>query len=88
MNLYYYATELGRVGIGEHDGRITTLSFTGELLPEQAEICETAVLQEAARQLQAYLAGERRCFSLVLAPAGTPFMHLGGMPLRSQIRSV
>ena len=75
MNLYYYATALGRIGITERDGRITALCFEGEPVPQQADICETAVLREAATQLKAYLAGERRCFSLSLEPVGTPFMQ-------------
>ena len=75
MNLYYYATALGRIGITECDGRITALYFEGEPVPAQADICETAVLREAAGQLQAYLAGELRCFSLPLEPVGTPFMQ-------------
>jgi len=75
MNLYYYATELGRIGIAERDGRITALYFEGESVPAEAEICETAVLREAAAQLKAYLAGERQSFSLPLEPVGTPFMQ-------------
>ncbi len=33
------------------------------------------LLQEAARQLTAYFAGERRTFDLPLRPAGTPFQQ-------------
>ena len=75
MNLYCYETSLGRMAITESDGRITALYFEGEPVPEQAELCETAVLREAAGQLRAYLAGELQKFSLPLAPAGTPFMQ-------------
>jgi len=75
MNIYYYDTELGRIGIAECDGRITALYFEGETVPENAEICETAVLREAAGQLKAYLAGDLQKFSLPLEPVGTPFMQ-------------
>jgi len=75
MNLYYYDTALGRVGIAESNGQITALYYEGETVPENAEICETSVLKEAAAQLKAYLAGELRGFSLPLEPAGTSFMQ-------------
>ena len=75
MALYYYGTELGRIGIAESNGQITDLYFEGESVPEQVEICETAILKEAAGQLKAYLAGELRNFSLPLEPVGTPFME-------------
>ena len=74
MNLYYYETCLGRIGIAECNGRITALDFEGEPVSEHAKICETAVLKEAAGQLKDYLAGELREFSLPLEPEGTPFM--------------
>jgi methylated-DNA-[protein]-cysteine S-methyltransferase len=85
MNLFYYDTGLGRIGIAESNGRISALYFEGETVPEKAEICETSVLKEAAGQLTAYLAGEQRSFSLPLEPAGTPFMQsvwraLGDIP--------
>jgi methylated-DNA-[protein]-cysteine S-methyltransferase len=75
MNLYYYATELGRIGIAENNGRLTALYFEGEGVPEGAEIIETPVLKEAACQLKAYLGGELRGFSLPLEPVGSPFME-------------
>ena len=75
MNIYFYNTDLGRIGIAERSGRITALYFEGEGVPEKTEVCETAVLKEAAAQLKAYLAGYRRNFSLPLEPVGTPFMQ-------------
>lgn len=36
---------------------------------------ETALLKEAGRQLQEYFSGQRKKFSLPLAPAGTVFQH-------------
>jgi len=75
MNLYYYDTQLGRIGIVESSGRITALYFDGESAPETAKIQETAVLKDASGQLKAYLAGELRSFSLQLEPEGTQFMQ-------------
>lgn len=44
--------------------------------PHDAEHVDTPpLLQEAARQLTAYFAGERRSFDLPLRPAGTPFQQ-------------
>jgi methylated-DNA-[protein]-cysteine S-methyltransferase len=75
MNFFYYQTTLGKIGIGESRGKITHLVFETDAIPKDIELRETAILKEAAAQLQAYLAGELREFSLPLAPAGTPFMR-------------
>lgn len=60
---------IGTLTLAEEDGALTKLLF---------EECEpsgerTALLNEAARQLEEYFAGRRRAFELPLNPAGTPF---------------
>ena len=75
-NVYYYETDLGRVGIAEANGKITHLFFEGEEFPgKEYEERETPILAEAGRQLGEYFKGKRREFDLPLAPAGTEFMH-------------
>ncbi len=74
LKLSVQNTLIGRVGIAEHDGSITNLFFAEEKLPAGIERLETEGLHEAFRQLERYLAGSLKAFSLPLAPAGTPFM--------------
>ncbi len=74
MKLSVQNTLIGSVGIAEHDGSITNLFFAKDKLPEGIERAETEGLREAFRQLDSYLAGSLKAFSLPLSPAGTPFM--------------
>lgn len=73
MSLYFYPTQLGRIGIEEQHGYITDVYFDNDPVSESAEILATALTNEAARQLNAYLAGTLKNFSLPLAPSGTVF---------------
>lgn len=73
MPVYFYPTQLGRIGIEEENGGLINVYFHNELLPDNLALCETALIQEAAHQLNAYLAGSLKSFSLPLAPAGTAF---------------
>ncbi len=73
MPLYVYQTQLGCIGIEEQHDSITEVYFDNEPLPESVDIMATALTNEAAHQLNAYLAGELKQFSLPLAPSGTVF---------------
>ena len=75
MNICFYETSLGKIGIAEHDGSITNLYFENDPLPQHATNQETPLLAEASRQLSRYLAGELKEFTLPLCPKGTPFMQ-------------
>lgn len=76
---YYYPTKIGRIRITEDGTGITELSLFQDGQSSDAdnsgeyEIRETALLKEAARQLQEYLLGSRRKFDLPLNPSGTDF---------------
>ena len=74
MNTFFYQTGIGKIGITEKNGEITNLYFESDGLPPDLHINETPALREAARQLDAYLAGKLKEFSLPLAPEGTVFM--------------
>lgn len=75
MNIFFHATEIGKIGIAENAGSLTKLYFPTDTIPEHEEPCETELLKEAFRQLKAYLSGELKDFTLPLAPAGTDFMR-------------
>ena len=75
MIIAFQQTTIGRVAVAECCGAITNLCFAAETLPQQAVIGETELIREAFRQLEAYLGGELRLFSVPVAPLGTPFMQ-------------
>ncbi len=58
-------TSLGRLSIFEGDGAITRILWN---TPSRQD--KTPLLEEAARQIEAYLAGDLKDFDLPLAPKG------------------
>jgi methylated-DNA-[protein]-cysteine S-methyltransferase len=73
-SIFFYQTDIGRIGITENGTAITNLYFQEEDIPDDVIIYETELLKEAAKQLRSYLSGKRKNFSLPLAPSGTEFM--------------
>lgn len=74
-NIFFYQTSIGKVAIAENKAGITNLYFHREMALQDAAIKETALLKEAFRQLEDYLAGKRKSFELPLAPEGTVFQQ-------------
>lgn len=72
-NIFYYNTDIGRIGIVEKDGNISNLLFEIDSPSEEYIIKESDILKEANNQLQEYLSGKRKEFSLPLDPCGTKF---------------
>jgi methylated-DNA-[protein]-cysteine S-methyltransferase len=72
-NIYYYQTEVGKIGIAEENNVITNLYFGNIDAGKSESTQETPLLKEAGRQLVDYLAGKRKCIDLPLAPEGTAF---------------
>ena len=72
-SIFFYQTEIGKIGIAESGGALTNLYFPGEPVPADMAVHETDILQEAGRQLRSYFAGRRQDFTLPLAPRGTDF---------------
>ena len=74
MEFYSFDTPLGNMAIGEEDGAIVRLylpnSPTPRLMPHA-----TPLLSEGARQILAYLNGQRQSFDLPLRPQGTHFQQ-------------
>lgn len=72
MDLLFYDSPLGRLGLMGEGEALTALTLPGQPVPRTAER-ETPLLREARRQLAAYFAGTLREFDLPLRPEGTPF---------------
>jgi methylated-DNA-[protein]-cysteine S-methyltransferase len=83
--LYFYQTDIGKIGIVDNNEAITNLYFQDETVPLDIAVEETDLLKEAGGQLQDYFLGKLREFKLPLAPDGTEFMRcvwevLGAIP--------
>lgn len=72
MEIFFYKTTIGYIGIEENGTAITRIFFPNK---GQDINCgkETELIQEAGNQLEEYLTGRRRQFDLPLAPKGTEF---------------
>jgi len=75
MNIYFYNTVIGKIGIAEIGGSITNVYFENDILPQNIAEVETPLLVEASQQLDRYLMGKLKQFTLPLSPVGTPFMQ-------------
>ncbi|HYE84689.1 MAG TPA: methylated-DNA--[protein]-cysteine S-methyltransferase [Clostridia bacterium] len=74
MPIFFYESDIGRIGIAEKDGKITNVYFKEDEAPKDMQLSETPLLKEAAVQLESYFRGELKEFSLSLEPTGTDFM--------------
>ena len=70
---------VGELTLTEENGALTGLYFGARPGGEEGP---SPLLEEAARQLRAYFAGQRRAFSLPLAPRGTAFQLQVGRACR------
>ncbi len=75
MKLFYHDTTIGRIGIAENADCISNLYFATDATLLNVELQETSVIKEAFRQLESYLAGDLKIFTIPLAPYGTDFMR-------------
>jgi len=74
-NIFFYQTTIGRIGIADNGAAITHLTFGEEKLPLDGMVKETALIKEAAAQINDYLAGKRKVFDVPLATKGTLFQQ-------------
>jgi methylated-DNA-[protein]-cysteine S-methyltransferase len=83
--IYFYETDIGRIGIAEEneENKIINVYLNTDVIPENFEIKETELLKEAGIQLNNYLSGKQKSFSLPLAPSGTEFMKAVWQSLRN-----
>ncbi|MDR2337600.1 MAG: methylated-DNA--[protein]-cysteine S-methyltransferase [Deltaproteobacteria bacterium] len=76
MYLWTTQTKIGKISIAENSGKITNLYFTNDVKPERDYILrQTPLLQTAFQQLNAYLSGDLKNFSVPLNPQGTKFLQ-------------
>lgn len=73
--VFYYATSLGDIGLVDDGKAITQLWFGRRDNPNVYVERETPRIIEAAAELQAYLAGDLRQFSIPIMPKGTDFQQ-------------
>ena len=71
---FVYQTPLGRVSIQAHGDAITRISLGA--VEFDAQLKATSLTNNAATQVQEYLAAKRREFDLPLAPQGSDFQLL------------
>jgi len=69
------SSPVGELLLAGDEHAITAILFEGNAPEPGWSEGTTSPLQEAAAQLAAYFAGERRAFELPLAPRGTPFQR-------------
>lgn len=74
-NIYYYRTDIGKIGIADNGQEITDVILQKDKEPAQCKVNETALIKEAAKQLNEYLAGKRMTFNLPLRSEGTDFQR-------------
>jgi methylated-DNA-[protein]-cysteine S-methyltransferase len=72
MTICYIASPVGRLAL-EADGDALAAVRWASAAEKAPKAQSTAVLREAARQLQRYFAGRLKIFDLPLAPHGTDF---------------
>jgi methylated-DNA-[protein]-cysteine S-methyltransferase len=73
MKYFIQQTAIGRIGIAETDGKLSNVWFEADPIPVSDDEQKTGLIQQAFDQLQAYLAGEQRGFTLPLYLHGTEF---------------
>jgi len=75
MTVFCNQTSIGEIGVSEHNGSITDLYLPNSKTPNDVKESGSPLVKEAFKQLNAYLSGKLKIFSLPLDPAGTPFMQ-------------
>lgn len=74
-SIYYYNTKIGKIAIVENGEGITNI-YPAEMLEiDKIEEKETEIIKETAKQLNEYLEGKRKEFTIPLAPEGTDFQR-------------
>ena len=77
--IFFYPTRLGKIGVSERDGGITSIYFAQS--PRFAEkIEETELIQKTFQEIEEYLEGNRREFTFPMNPIGTEFQKKFGLP--------
>ena len=75
LSVMNYESPIGPIEIHATDTAVGRVDFAGEQAGEVEEAGAHPLLAEVRRQLDAYFAGELRCFDLPLDLEGTPFQR-------------
>ncbi len=77
MPTYMCPSPIGPLTLEEENGALTALRFTPDLPRDAASFAlpSTPLLRQAAAELREYFEGERREFTVPLAPKGTSFQQ-------------
>ena len=76
MNIYYYESPIGTVGIAEDSGAVCRVCFGNNSGPSAYTVAETQLIRKAASQLCEYFDGKRAEFDLPFNRRGTEFQNL------------
>jgi methylated-DNA-[protein]-cysteine S-methyltransferase len=71
-NIYFYSLKGVKFGIAEKENAIIKIFF-GRKMPAGFSLAETPLIKKTAAQIDEYLSGRRKIFSLPLALHGTEF---------------
>lgn len=72
-NIFFYETDIGKIGIAENGKAITNVYFNNGQILEEFNIEETDLLRKAGKELKEYFDGERKEFDIPLKVDGTDF---------------
>ena len=77
MSSYLCPSPIGPLTLVEEDGALAAVRFHPDLPRDAASFAlpSTPLLRQAAAELREYFAGQRRQFTVPLAPKGTPFQQ-------------
>ncbi len=77
MPVYICPSPIGPLTLEEENGALTAVRFNSDLPRDAApfSLPSTPLLRQAAAELREYFAGQRRAFTVPLAPRGTPFQQ-------------
>lgn len=72
-NIFFYETDIGKIGIAENGKAITNVYFNNGQILEEFNIEETDLLRKAGKELKEYFDGERTEFDIPIEVDGTDF---------------
>lgn len=72
-NVFYYNTDIGKIGIAEKENKITDLFFSNRELKCDIREFETELIKRTISEVREYLIGKRSSFDIPINPSGTEF---------------
>lgn len=72
-NVFYYNTDIGKIGIAEKENKITDLFFSNRELKCDTREFETELIKKTISEVREYLIGKRSSFDIPINPSGTEF---------------